>query len=236
VDVTRYTDYCPIGTGIEVLGDRWTPLVIREMSVGATGFNEIHRGIPRISRTLLSQRLRTMENRGLLRRESGGHGRPTRYTLSEAGQDLVPVVWSIGRWAARWLYTDPTEHDCDGVSLLWRMHQRADDANLPKMRTVVHVILTGVGGAEGWLDIDRDGMTVCKADQGKDVDLVVQADTGHMYKWIAGISPFRDLIGSGHVRLIGPSRLARAFPTWFTPHPLGEELRRSSRRLQARPA
>lgn len=234
--MARYTDYCPIGTGIEVLGDRWTPLIIRELSVGAGGFNEIHRGIPRISRTLLSQRLRTMENRGLLRREAGAQGRPGRYVLTDAGQALVPIVWSIGTWAARWLYTDPTELHCDGISLLWRMHQRAEDSNLPKMRTVVHVILTGTGGTEGWLDVDRDGMTVCKDDQGKDVDLVVQGDTGYMYKWLAGITPFRDLIGAGHVRLIGPSRLVRAFPTWFTPSPFGDELRRSERRLQARPA
>ena len=234
--MTRYTDYCPVGTGIEVLGDRWTPLVIREMSVGASGFNEIHRGIPRISRTLLSQRLRTMEGRGLLRREPGAHGRAGRYSLTEAGQQLVPIVWSIGEWAARWLYTDPAEHDCDGVSLLWRMHQRADEANLPQLRTVVHVILTGVGGTEGWLDIDRHGMTVCKDDQGKDVDLVIQADTGHLYRWLSGIVPFREVVASGHVRLIGPSRLARAFPTWFTPAPFGDELRRSARRLAARPA
>ena len=234
--MTRYTDYCPIGTGIEALGDRWTPLVVREMSVGSTGFNEIHRGIPRISRTLLSQRLRTMERRGLVRRESDGPGRSVRYTLTDAGEALVPIVWSIGQWAARWLYTDPTEENCDGVALLWRMHQRADDATLPKTRVVVRVILTGAGGAEGWLDIDRDGMTVCKEDQGKDVDLVVEGDTGHMYKWLAGIVPFRELVGAGHARLIGPSRLARAFPTWFTPAPLGAELRQSARRLQARPA
>ena len=234
--MTRHTDYCPIGTGLEVLGDRWTPLVIREMSMGATGFNEIHRGIPRISRTLLSQRLRTLEARGLLRREAGAQGRSVRYTFTDAGHELVPIIWSIGTWAARWLYTDPTEQHCDGQSLLWRMHQRADPANLPAMRTVVHVILTGNGHAEGWLDIDRDGMTVCKDDQGKDVDLVIQGDTGHMYKWLAGIAPFRELVTSGHVRLIGPSRMARAFPTWFTPAPFGEELRRSSRRPQARPA
>lgn len=145
-------------------------------------------------------------------------------------------MWSIGQWAARWLYTDPTEHDCDGESLLWRMHQRADQKNLPRTSTVVHVILTGVGGAEGWLEIDRDRMTVCKADQGKDVDFVVQGDTGQMYRLHAGIAPFRELIGSGHVQLIGPSRrLTRAFPIWFTPAPLGEELRRSSG-PQARPA
>ena len=234
--MTRYTDYCPIGTGLEVLGDRWTPLVIREMSVGAAGFNEIHRGIPRISRTLLSQRLRTLEARGLIVREAGPHGRSVNYTLTDAGQELVPIIWSIGSWAARWLYSDPTEQDCDGLSLLWRMHQRADEDTLPKTRTIVHVILTGVGGAEGWLDIDRDGITVCKNDQGKDVDLVVQADTGHVYKWLSGITSFRELVGSGHVRLIGPSRVARAFPSWFTPAPFGQELRRSAQRLHRQPA
>jgi DNA-binding HxlR family transcriptional regulator len=234
--VTRYTDYCPIGTGVEALGDRWTPLVIREMSVGSTGFNEIHRGIPRISRTLLSQRLRTMERRGLLRREPAAHGRSVRYTLTDAGQALVPIVWSIGQWAAHWLYTDPTEEPCDGVSLLWRMHQRADAETLPSTRIVVHVILTGAGGAEGWLDIDRDGMTVCKEDQGKDVDLVVEGDTGQMYKWLSGVVSFRELVSAGHARLIGPSRLARAFPTWFTASPFGAELRHGARRLHARPA
>jgi DNA-binding HxlR family transcriptional regulator len=234
--VTRYTDYCPIGTGLELLGDRWTLLVIREISVGACGFNEIHRGIPRISRTLLAQRLRTLESHGLLRRDAGTPGRSVSYTLTDAGQELVPVVWSIGSWAARWLYTDPTDQHLDGVSLLWRMHQRADPANLPAMGTVVHVILTGAGGVEGWLDIDRDGMTVCKTDQGKDVNLVVQGDTGQMYRWLSGIASFRELVTSGHVRLIGPSQTARAFPTWFTPAPFGQELRRSARRLQARPA
>ncbi|HEY3087404.1 MAG TPA: hypothetical protein VGJ59_04995 [Jatrophihabitantaceae bacterium] len=80
------------------------------------------------------------------------------------------------------------------------------------MPIVVHVILTGVGGTEGWLDIDRDGMTVCKQDQGKDIDLVVQGDTGQMYKWLAGILPFRDLVGSGLVRLIGPKPSSSRLP------------------------
>lgn len=234
--MTRYADYCPIGTGIDVLGDRWTPLVIREMSIGSTGFNEIHRGIPRISRTLLSQRLRMMERRNLLRRETTSTGRAVRYTLTDAGHALVPIVWSVGSWAARWLYTDPAEHDYDGETLLWRMHQRADTTRLPATRTVVHVILTGPGGTEGWLDIDRDGMTVCKEDQGKDVDLVVEGDASQLYRWLAGIVPFRELVAAGHARLIGPSRVARAFPTWFTPSPFGAELRESSQRARSRPA
>lgn len=234
--MARYTDYCPIGTGIDVMGDRWTPLVIREMSVGSTGFNEIHRGIPRISRTLLSQRLRTMERRGLIQREVTAQGRTTRYTLTTAGEELVPIVWSIGQWAARWLYVDSTDDKCDGVTLLWRLHQQADPEALPKSRVVVHVILTGEGAAEGWLDIDADGMTVCKDDQGKDVDLVLEADTRQLYRWLAGIVPFRELVSAGDARLIGPSRLARAFPTWFRQSMFTEELRNAATRTQACPA
>ena len=231
--VERYTDYCPIATGVDVLGDRWTPLVIRELTVGSTGFNEIHRGIPRMSRTLLAQRLRTLERRGLVRRQATSAGRAGGYQLTTAGKALATIVWDIGHWAAEWMFTEPTEDDCDGLSLIWRMHQAANPEKLPTTRTVVHLLLTGVGGAEGWLSIDASGMTVCKDDQGLDVDLAVEADTGQMYRWLMGIVPFRDLIGEGHVRLLGPSRLARAFPTWFRPSPFATQMRQSAQRASS---
>lgn len=226
----RYTDYCPIATGVDVLGDRWTPLVIRELTVGSSGFNEIHRGIPRVSRSLLAQRLRTLERRGIVRREPTPTGRAGGYQLTPAGEALSRVVWEMGHWAAEWMFADPTEDDCDGLSLIWRMHQAANMERLPTTRTTIHLILTGVGGAEGWLSIDAGGITVCKDDQGHDVDLAVEADTGQMYRWLAGIVPFRELIANGHVRLLGPSRLARAFPTWFLPTAFAADLRQSARR------
>lgn len=230
----RYTDYCPIATGVDVLGDRWTPLVIRELTVGSAGFNEIHRGIPRISRTLLAQRLRTLERRGLVCRQTTSTGRPGGYELTTAGEALSPIVWAMGHWAAEWMFTDPTEGDWDGLTLIWRMHQQANPEKLPKTRTVVHLRLTGAGGAEGWLSIDTEGMTVCKDDQGHDVDLAVEGDTAQMYRWLSGIAPFRQLIAEGHVRLIGPSRLARAFPTWFMPSPFATQMRHSGRRAASR--
>src|SRR4051794_7536424 len=231
--VERYTDYCPIATGVDVLGDRWTPLVIRELTVGSTGFNEIHRGIPRMSRTLLAQRLRTLEKRGLVRRQSNSTGRVGGYQLTTAGEALSTIVWDIGHWAAEWMFAEPTEEDCDGLSLIWRMHQAANPDKLPATRTVVHLVLTGVGGAEGWLSIDATGMTVCRDDQGLDVDLAVEADTGQLYRWLMGIVSFRELIAEGHVRLLGPSRLARAFPTWFRPSPFAAEMRQSARRASS---
>ena len=228
--MTRYADYCPIATGVDVLGDRWTPLVIRELMVGASRFNDIHRGIPRISRTLLAKRLRQLERSGLVMREAGSRGRPGHYELTEAGQALTPIVWAIGHWAAEWVFEDPTDEDCDGLSLIWRLHQHAVPARLPTTKTVVHLVLTGTGGAQGWLEIERAGVTVCKDDQGHDVDLAVEADTAQMHRWLVGRAAFRELVARGDARLLGPSRLARVFPTWFDTSNFSEGLRRAQLR------
>jgi len=223
-------DYCPIAACVEVLGDRWTPLIIREVMVGSSGFNEIHRGIPRASRTLLAQRLRELERRGLMTHETSRPGRPGVYALTAAGQALTPVVWAMGAWAAEWMFGDPSEEDCDGLTLIWRTHQVAIPAKLPETRTVVHLVLTGSGGAQGWLDIQRPGITVCKDDQGLAVDLALEADTAQMHRWLVGLVPFRDLVANGHARFLGPSRLAKAFPTWFDTTLFSRSLQRAEGR------
>jgi DNA-binding HxlR family transcriptional regulator len=221
------SEYCPIACGVDVLGDRWTPLIIRELMVGARGFNEIHRGIPRVSRNLLAQRLRALERRGLMTHEAARPGRSGTYELTAAGQALTPIVWAMGHWAAEWVFGDPTDEDCDGLSLIWRTHQFAIPAKLPTARTVVHLVLTGAGGAQGWLDIERPGITVCRDDQGLAVDLALEADTAQMQRWLIGLVPFRELVANGHARFLGPSRLARAFPTWFNTALYSQSLRRA---------
>ncbi|BEP11942.1 winged helix-turn-helix transcriptional regulator [Acidothermaceae bacterium B102] len=231
-----YAEYCPISTGVEILGDRWTPLVIRELMVGAHGFNEIHRGIPRVSRTLLAQRLRQLERQGLVTREAGRPGRSGSYNLTPAGEALTPIVWAMGSWAAEWAFGEPQEEECDGRAFLWRLHQRAIPAKLPATRTVVHFILTGTGGIEGWLELARTGATVCKDDQGHEVDLVVEGDTGQLLRWLLGRVTFRELLSAGQVRLIGPSRLVRAFPTWFDVSMFAEGQRRAEVRRAAQAA
>ena len=223
-------DYCPIAASVEVLGDRWTPLVVRELMVGASGFNEIHRGIPRASRTLLAQRLRELERRGLVRHEASRPGRPGVYALTAAGQALTPIVWAMGAWAAEWMFGDPSDEQCDGLTVIWRTHQAAVPTKLPESRTVVHLVLTGAGGAQGWLDIQRPGITVCKEDQGLPVDLALEADTAQMHRWLVGLVPFRDLVAHGHARFLGPSRLAKAFPGWFDTTAFSGSLRRADQR------
>lgn len=228
--VMSYADYCPIASGVEILGDRWTPLVIRELTVGATGFNEIHRGIPKMSRTLLAQRLRTLERQGLVIRETAGRGHAGAYHLTPAGQALSQVVWSIGQWAAEWTFADPADEDVDALSLLWRMHQFAITSALPRERTCVHLILTGERGAEAWLKVDRREMTVCKDDPGLDVDVAVEVSVTDMYRWLVGRVSFSQLVREGDARLLGPSRLARAFPKWFDTETFTTSARRGERR------
>jgi len=118
------------------------------------------------------------------------------------------------------------------------LHQHAITAKLPEQRTVLHMKLSGAGAAEGWLNIDRGAITVCKENPGYDVDLAIEASTGQMQRWLIGLVPFRDLVANGHARLLGPSRLARAFPTWFDTSIFAEGLRRAEqrRRRAAMPA
>ena len=231
--MATYSDYCPIADGVEVLGDRWTPLVIRELMVGSTGFNQIHRGLPRMSRSLLAQRLRVLERRGIVVRRETGPGRPVAYHLTPMGEGLVPIVWAIGQWAAEWVFGDPVDEELDGLSLIWRIHQRAVPHRLPRDRVVVHLELTGAGGAEAWLDLAAGQATVCKTDPGLDVDLAVQADSRQMHRWLVGLVPFRDLVQDGDARVLGPGRLARAFPTWFDTSYYAKSLRAAQRRREA---
>jgi DNA-binding HxlR family transcriptional regulator len=228
--MTSRSNYCPIAVGVDVLGDRWTPLIIRELMVGASRFNEIHRGIPRASRTLLAQRLRELERRGLVKHEVSLRGRPGVYAFTAAGEALTPIVWAMGHWAAEWVFGDPSDDDCDGLTLIWRTHQQAIPAKLPETRTVVHLVLTGAGGAQGWLDIKRPGITVCKDDQGLAIDLALEADTAQMHRWLVGLVPFRSLVASGQARFLGPTRLARAFPTWFNTALFADSMRRAAER------
>lgn len=232
-----YADYCPIAVGVDILGDRWTPLVIRELMVGSSRFNEIHRGVPKMSRSLLAQRLRMLERNDIVRRQVSERGRPGRYELTPAGEALTPIVWAMGQWAAEWKFGDPTEEEADALTLLWRMHQHAVADRLPSSRTVIHLVLTGPGGAQGWFDIDEATMTICKEDPGYDVDLAVEADTAQMQRWLVGLVPFSQLVRSGDARLLGPSKLARAFPTWFDTTLFEEGLaRRRSRERRRRVA
>ena len=213
--VKTYGEYCPIAMGAEVVGDRWTPLVLRELICGSHRFTEIHRGVPRMSRTLLAQRLKQLERLGVLERRPG----PT-YHLTDAGRDLEAVVFGLGDWAMQWMFGDPAKEHLDGGHMMWRVRQRLVDDELPERRTVVQFDFAGAArGRRIWLLLDPNGPSVCERDEGFEIDLYVRADIKEFMRIWAGRTTWRDAISAGALTLEGPRELVRAFPRWFALSP-----------------
>lgn len=201
--------------GAEAIGDRWTPLVLRELLCGSVRFSDIHRGIPRMSRSLLAQRLKQMERIGLLERRPG----PT-YHLTASGRDLEAVVFGIGDWAMQWLMGDPAKEHLDGAHLMWRLRQGVVPDALPPGRTVVEFHMADAQrGKRIWLLLDREGSSVCERDEGFEVDLVVDVDMTELMRVWMGRCSWDDAVEAGRLRIAGPRALVSAFPRWFARSP-----------------
>ncbi|MGD9704131.1 MAG: winged helix-turn-helix transcriptional regulator [Acidimicrobiia bacterium] len=211
----EYRQYCPVSLGSEVLADRWTPLILREMVLGSTRFNDIERGLPGISRTLLAQRLRHLERKGVLQRHPARAGRGSEYHLTPAGRDLEPVIMALGEWAVRWLLTEPEPTEIDPLGLTWWMHLRVDTDKLPDRRVVVEFDYRGVNATVVWLVLDRGEPSVCVKHPGFDSDVVVTTEPAAFMRVFSGIDSLADARRDGTVVIDGPPALTRAFGRWF---------------------
>lgn len=220
-----YGQYCPVALGSEVLADRWTPLILREMVLGNTRFNDIERCLPGISRTLLSQRLRHLERRGVLVRRPAASGRGSEYHLTDAGRDLEPVLMAMGEWAVRWLYAEPTPPEVDPVTLTWWMHRRIDTERLPDRRVVVEFDYQGGDAIHIWLVLDRGEPSVCFKHPGFESDLIVVTTSVAMMRVFSGIVSLRQAVDDRSVDIQGPPSLVRGFGRWFLWSPFSDAVK-----------
>lgn len=210
-----YAEYCPIAMGSEVIGERWTPLVLRELICGSERFSDIHRGVPRMSRSLLSKRLDQLQRLGIVEHTDAG-----RYRLTESGQRLSGVVWALGDWAMSDLLSDPEREHFDGTHLMWRVRQEVVVDEIPEGRTVVQFDLRGAHrGARTWLLLEPEGATVCERDEGFEVDLWVDAHIADFLRLWMGRLSWDDATARGLLSLHGPTPLVRSFPAWFSRSP-----------------
>ncbi|HZZ50690.1 MAG TPA: helix-turn-helix domain-containing protein [Pseudonocardia sp.] len=209
-------EYCPVSIAASVVCERWNLLILREMLAGARGFNEIHRGLPGLSRTLLSARLRTLQQAGLITTVAeDGTGRQG-YTLTPKGADLHGVVLALGTWSVRWSFPEPTDDQLDPNLLLWRMRSGIARDQLPDRRVTVELTFDqDPKPVLGWLVLSGDDSSVCTRHPLFDVDIHAHAPSRIWHELWYGHLGWRDAIEGGELKLTGEAELLAGFPTWF---------------------
>ena len=226
-----YGRFCPVALGTEVLADRWTPLVVRELILGNTRFNEIARGLPGISRSLLTQRLRHLERVGVLERWPVGGS--TEYRLTPAGKGLEEIVFAMGKWAIEWRYDELHPEEIDPVTLTWWMHRRVDVANLPPGRVVIEFRHTKPTKQVLWMVLDRGEASVCMQHPGFDSDLIVTMPTAALSSVFNGGATWASAVAAGAIAVDGPPTLVKALSRWFLWSPFAPLTEARARRAAA---
>lgn len=210
-----YGQYCPLALAAELLCRRWTVLVVSRLLDGCTTFNEIHRGVPRISPALLSQRLAELENAGIVKRRKRGRNRHF-YELTDAGRDLDDIIMKLAVWGQHWA-RDMEVDDLDPGFLAWSMHMRLDVSQMPPGRTVIRFEFSGAPADchRFWLVVTDGTVDMCLKHPGFETDLLVEADLRTFVEAWRGFRDLKNEIRAGRIRLSGPRELKRSFPRWL---------------------
>jgi len=211
---SSYGQFCPVAKAMELLDERWTLLVVRELMMGSRHFNALRRGVPRMSPALLSKRLHTLVRAGVVVRRVDGNR--VTYELSEAGRELVPIVEAVGRWGIRWI-PQLGDEDLDPHLLVWDIHRNIDTEAVPDGRTVLQFRFTDVSGPARtwWIVITTDGVDLCDADPGFDPIVTVESRLRTLTLVWRGDITWADALRSGDLTLHGEPHDRRAFPRWL---------------------
>ncbi len=210
-----YGQYCPIAKATEVVGERWTNLVIRELAAGSHTFSDLRRGLPLISPSLLSSRLKTLEEAGVVERTStDGH---VDYTLTDSGEELSKIIWQLGTWGHRWVRSRLTTQDLDPSLLVWDIHRTIDPGFFTSPRTVIRIEFTDYTSKFRfwWLVITPGNVDVCYQDPGYDIDLEISTDLGTLTAAWMGDTTIMKAIREKRVDLSGSPFLKKNIAVWL---------------------
>lgn len=213
--MNSYGQYCPISRSAEILGDRWTILIVRDLLTGSTRFNELIRGNPGLSRALLSRRLRQLQLAGIVDQADDG-----TYVMTEAGQDLMPIVFGLAEWGARWAFGEPEPAELDPDLLMWWLHRELDTSELPGERFTVYVTFTDHPKRYWVVAEPPSAASLCTADPGFEVDVSLRTDRATLYRVYLGREAFSAARRDGSIDVSGPTASVRAFTRSFQPSPV----------------
>jgi DNA-binding HxlR family transcriptional regulator len=223
---SSFGQFCPVAMAAEIFCSRWTPLILREMLCGTRRFNELRRGVPRMSPSLLSKRLIEMREAGVIEEVPARQGGGTEYQLTDAGEDLRPIVMALGFWAQRWVESKLSLKNLDPSLLMWDMRRRIDPTPLPKRRCTISFNFPEVERARQkyWLVIDPDGtVDLCSTDPGFEVDVFVTGSLRAMTAIWMGVTTVRKEVDGGHLDIQGDRKISSDMQQWLGLSPFAQE-------------
>jgi DNA-binding HxlR family transcriptional regulator len=210
-----YGQYCTVARGAEALCERWTPLVVRELLMGSKRFNELHRGVPRMSTSLLAQRLRQLEDIGVVRRRAVG--KVWEYGLTEAGEELRPIIMALGNWGASWLSSRFRDEELDAGLLMWDIRRTIQAQTFPPHSVVIHFVFSDArpGEEAWWLVVENGDVDLCRDDPGRELTVIVQSSVRAFTEvWMGDRTP-REALQSRALRVEGASQDADSLWRWI---------------------
>jgi len=227
-----YKQFCPVAMAAEILCTRWTVVLLRELIVGSTRFNDLRRGVPRMSPALLSQRLKELEAANVISRTpSSTEPGVFEYHLTKAGRELEPLVRAFGVWGQRWVNSELSLQHLDAPLLMWDMRRNLNPDPLPQRRSVIQFQYPALppGTRSWWLIVDPEtGVDLCSIDPGFDVDLYVSTDLRTMTAIWMGLDTVRAALGSERMHVTGNRQLAAKMQNWLGLSPFAKEQKLAS--------
>jgi len=212
-----YGQFCPVAMAAEIICNRWTALVLRELLAGSTRFNDLRRGVPRMSPTLLSKRLKELEDANVIVAEPTQHPGVVDYRLTQAGENLRGVVDSLGFWGQRWIESSLSLQKLDPALLLWDVRRNLKVKALPHRRCTLKFIFPELASERRswWLVVDGDKVDLCLTDPGCDVDLYVRGPLRDLTAIWMGISSLDRELAAGTIQIDGDQAIAHSIHAWL---------------------
>jgi DNA-binding HxlR family transcriptional regulator len=225
LEQSEYNQFCPVAMAAEIVCTKWTALVLRELLAGSARFNDLRRGVPKMSPTLLSKRLKELEEAGIIAARGKSAGIGAEYRLTAAGEDLRPVIMSLGVWGQRWIESSLSLKNLDPSLLMWDMRRNIAASAFPERRCTVQFVYPelAAGGNTWWLVIDGGYIDLCSVDPGFDVDLYVSSTLRSMTAVWMGHATLKAEIDARRINLTGDKTLVRSMHGWFGLSPFAKE-------------
>src|SRR5687767_5919451 len=215
--MTRYGQFCPVAKALELLAERWTLLVVRELLMGSRRFNDLARGVPLMAPSMLSQRLKTLVEGGIVVRDRPADGHAYEYRLTTAGEELKPLIVQLGTWGQRWARSSMEAHDLDAGLLMWDIRRNLRIDKLPQQHAVIYFEFPDAakGMRRWWLVVDAGEVDLCLEDPRAEVDVSLNSSVRTMTRiWMGDLSLAQAHV-QGVLKVLGPARLVRCLNEWL---------------------